>query len=224
MDLPHSSFVIGPRLPRNYRASVLESRGGMTRDLCHLSSAIRQPAGSWSQLVPVCPERPTGKLSQGPAWFMRLARTSLGAGRKPAAAGARLLAPCRHPAFPRSGPFSTPRLQHSTLHEIPYNLARRFPLYGVEADGFPAKAAQRKEPNADTDKRTSEMQIHFTGANGEGITVTSVPSCSKEESIWRNFGCRASAREPYPTRRAVWRVRPVRAPGISRLPKMRARR
>jgi hypothetical protein len=133
---------------------------------------------------------------------MRLARTSLGAGRKPAAAGARRLALGRYPAFPRFGTFSTPPLHHSTSHQIPCNYVRPFPLYGVEADGFPARAAQRKEPNVDTDQRTSEMQIGFTGANGangEGISVTSDPSCSKEESILRGFGCRASAREPHPT-------------------------
>ena len=156
---------------------------------------------------------------------MRLARTSLGAGRKPAAAGARRLALGRYPAFPRFGTFSTPPLHHSTSHQIPCNFVRPFPLYGVEADGFPARAAQRKEPNVDTDQRTSEMQIGFTGANGangEGISVTSDPSCSKEESILRGFGCRASAREPIQLKRTVWRARPVRAPGISRLPNMRA--
>ena len=41
---------------------------------------------------------------------------------------------------------STPLLDFFT---IPCNLSRRFPLYGVEAGGLPAKAAQRKELNVD---------------------------------------------------------------------------
>jgi hypothetical protein len=32
-------------------------------------------------------------------------------------------------------------------HEIPCNLARRFPLYGVEADGLPLRLARREEEN-----------------------------------------------------------------------------
>jgi hypothetical protein len=40
---------------------------------------------------------------------------------------------------------SAPPLHYSIPLEIPCNLSRRFPLYGVEAGGLPAKAAQRKE-------------------------------------------------------------------------------
>ena len=49
-----------------------------------------------------------------------------------------------------STPFITP-LTPPPLHffTIPCNLSRRFPLYGVEAGGLPAKAAQRKELNVD---------------------------------------------------------------------------
>src|ERR1035437_9860680 len=56
----------------------------------------------------------------------------------------RLLAPI---ASPQDS--STPLLHYSIPHEIPCNLSRRFPLYRVEADGLPAKAAQLKEPSVD---------------------------------------------------------------------------
>jgi hypothetical protein len=36
---------------------------------------------------------------------------------------------------------TAPLLHYSITHEIPCNLSRRFPLYGVEAGGLPAKAA-----------------------------------------------------------------------------------
>jgi hypothetical protein len=44
---------------------------------------------------------------------------------------------------------TTPLLHYPIPQEIPCNLCPRFPLYGVEADGLPAKAAQRKELNMD---------------------------------------------------------------------------
>jgi hypothetical protein len=49
---------------------------------------------------------------------------------------------------------SQPPLRHSIAPPRPFstvscNLSRRFPLYGVEAGGLPAKAAQRKELNVD---------------------------------------------------------------------------
>ena len=46
---------------------------------------------------------------------------------------------------------SAPPLLYSIPREIPCNLSRRFPLYGVEAGGLPAKAAQRKELNVNKD-------------------------------------------------------------------------
>jgi len=36
-------------------------------------------------------------------------------------------------------------------HEIPCNLARRFPLYGVEADGLPLSVARRDKENRATE-------------------------------------------------------------------------
>ena len=51
---------------------------------------------------------------------------------------------------------SRPPLQHSIappllFSKIPCNLCRRFPLYGVEAGGLPAKAAEQKQLNVDKD-------------------------------------------------------------------------
>ena len=46
---------------------------------------------------------------------------------------------------------TTPILHYSFPHKILCNLPRRFPLYGVEAGGLPAKAARRKELNVNTD-------------------------------------------------------------------------
>ena len=45
----------------------------------------------------------------------------------------------------------TPLLHHSIPHESLCNLSRRFPLYGVEAGGLPAKAVERKELNVNKD-------------------------------------------------------------------------
>ena len=70
-------------------------------------------------------------------------------------------------------------------HEIPGNLSRRFPLYGVEAGG----------PSTNTKAHT----MHFTGANGEGISVSSCSTQATVESILRSLGCRASARRPRPS-------------------------
>jgi hypothetical protein len=50
---------------------------------------------------------------------------------------------------------TTPLLHYSIPQEISCNLSRRFPLYGVEAGGLPAKAAQWKEVNADNDLKLS---------------------------------------------------------------------
>ena len=36
-------------------------------------------------------------------------------------------------------------------HEIPCNFARRFPLYGVEADGLPLRVARREKENRATE-------------------------------------------------------------------------
>ncbi len=36
-------------------------------------------------------------------------------------------------------------------NEIPCNLARRFPLYGVEADGLSLRVARRKKENRATE-------------------------------------------------------------------------
>jgi hypothetical protein len=91
--------------------------------------------------------------------------------------------------FPLLPPVPSPQYS-TTPHEIPRNLARHFPLYGVEADGLSTN--------------TTAHTMHFTGANGangEVISVSSVSSCSTQatvESILRSFGCRASAREPRP--------------------------
>jgi hypothetical protein len=46
---------------------------------------------------------------------------------------------------------TTPLLHDPNPFDIPCNLSRRFPLYGVEAGGLPAKAAQRKELNVNKD-------------------------------------------------------------------------
>ena len=45
----------------------------------------------------------------------------------------------------------TPPLHYSILREIPCNLARRFPLYGVEADGLPLRVARREKENRMTE-------------------------------------------------------------------------
>ena len=73
--------------------------------------------------------------------------------------GARIGAGSGHwgffPPFPLLPPVSSsqhstiPLLHYSIPREIPCNVSRRFPLYGVEAGGLPAKAAQRKELNVD---------------------------------------------------------------------------
>jgi len=55
---------------------------------------------------------------------------------------------------------TTPSLHYSIPHEIPRNLSRRFPLYGVEASGLPAKAIERNGLNVKQDHRTSETQLH----------------------------------------------------------------
>src|ERR1039458_708184 len=55
---------------------------------------------------------------------------------------------------------------HRHPHEIPGNFSRRFPLYGVEAGGL------------STNMKAHSM--HFTGANGEGTSVSSVSSRSAE--------------------------------------------
>ena len=39
----------------------------------------------------------------------------------------------------------------SIPHEIPCNFARRFPLYGVEADGLPLRVARREKENRATE-------------------------------------------------------------------------
>jgi len=50
---------------------------------------------------------------------------------------------------------TTPLLHYSIPQEISCNFSRRFPLYGVEADGLPAKAEQRKAVNVDIDRKRS---------------------------------------------------------------------
>src|ERR1035441_1030281 len=53
----------------------------------------------------------------------------------------------------------TAQESRSIFHEISCNFARRFPLYGVEADGLLAKTAQPKEASvetADMDNRTNK--------------------------------------------------------------------
>ena len=57
-----------------------------------------------------------------------------------------LLPPVGSPQYP-----TTPLPRYSNPNEIPCNLCRRFPLYGVEAGGLPVKAAQRKQSNMDED-------------------------------------------------------------------------
>ena len=47
---------------------------------------------------------------------------------------------------------------HAIPHKILCNLSRLFPLYGVEAGGLPAKAAQRNELNVD---KENEHQQHY---------------------------------------------------------------
>src|ERR1035441_7095435 len=99
---------------------------------------------------------------------------------------------------PKSGRSHTPRVTlrrrsriiewHGTqiLHRA--DSPRRFPLYGVEAGGL------------STNMKAHSM--HFTGANGEGTSVSSVSSCSTRatvEPILRSFGCRASARRTRPS-------------------------
>jgi len=96
----------------------------------------------------------------------------------------RRLAPAPRPRLcpgPYPAAFHYPTTPSST---IPCNLFICFPLYGVEASGL------------STNMKAHTM--HFTGVNGEAVSVCSLTSCSNQESILRSFGCRASAREPRP--------------------------
>src|ERR1019366_2175525 len=65
---------------------------------------------------------------------------------------------------------STPLLHYSIPHEVPCNLSRRFPLYGVEADGLPAKAAQRKAANVDKNYKYRLLILTTTSHAGHAIT------------------------------------------------------
>jgi hypothetical protein len=53
---------------------------------------------------------------------------------------------------------TTPLLHYSIPQKIPCNLSPRFPLYGVEAGGLRAKAAQRKEVNVDLQSNPQQEQ------------------------------------------------------------------
>ena len=65
---------------------------------------------------------------------------------------------------------STPPLQYSIPHKIPCNLCRRFPLYGVEAGGLPAKTAQRKEVNVDKNYKYRLLILMTTSHAGQAMT------------------------------------------------------
>jgi len=62
---------------------------------------------------------------------------------------------------------TAPLIRYSIPQQIPCNLSRRFPLYGVKAGGLPAKAAQRKEANVD--KNHNEKRDRPTSKNNHNI-------------------------------------------------------
>ena len=65
---------------------------------------------------------------------------------------------------------TTPALHFST---IPCNLCRRFPLYGVEAGGLPAKATRRKE--AKMDKNYNYRLLILTVTTGHAAHAMTRP-------------------------------------------------